>query len=46
MKVFCSHPKNSGDTFVQQGTVAQLYRALGLDAQSVAETLEEVLHER
>ena len=38
--------KNSGDTFVQQGTVAQLYRALGLDAQSVAETLEEVLHER
>ena len=38
--------KNSGDTFVQQGTVPQLYRALGLDAQSVAGSLEEVLHER
>ena len=37
--------KNSGDAFVQQGTVAQLYRALGLDAKSVAETVEEVLHE-
>ena len=38
--------KNSGDAFVQQGTIAQLYRALGLDAQSVAEAVEEVLHGR
>ena len=38
--------KNSGDAFVQQGTVAQLYRAVGLDAQSVADALKEVLHEQ
>ena len=36
--------KNSGSTFVQQGSVPQLYRALGLDGESIAAELEEVLH--
>ncbi len=38
--------KNSGSTFVQQGSVSQLYRALGLDSESVAAALEEVLYGR
>ncbi|MBR6571529.1 MAG: 1-deoxy-D-xylulose-5-phosphate synthase, partial [Clostridia bacterium] len=38
--------KNSGNEFVQQGSVAQLYHALGLDGERVASALEEVLHER
>ena len=38
--------KNSGKDFVQQGSVSQLYRALGLDGEGVAAALEEVLHER
>jgi len=38
--------KNAGDVFVPQGNVDELYRFLGLDAQSVAESIEEVLHER
>ena len=33
--------KNSGDSFVPQGTVAQLNHALGLDAEGVAAALEE-----
>ena len=36
--------KNSGSAFVQQGSVPQLYHALGLDGESVAAALEEVLH--
>ncbi|MBE6919004.1 MAG: 1-deoxy-D-xylulose-5-phosphate synthase [Ruminococcaceae bacterium] len=35
--------KNSGSAFVQQGSVPQLYHALGLDGEGVAATLEEVL---
>ncbi len=35
--------KNSGDKFVPQGSVAQLYHALGLDAGSVAQAIEEAL---
>ena len=38
--------KNSGNGFVPQGSVSQLYRALGLDGESVAAALEEVLHEQ
>lgn len=38
--------KNSGNTFVQQGSVPQLYHALGLDGEGVAAALEEVLHEQ
>ncbi len=37
--------KNSGDMFVQQGSVSQLHHELGLDAQGVARSIEEVLHE-
>ena len=36
--------KNSGNDFVQQGSVGELYHALGLDGESVAAALEEVLH--
>ena len=36
--------KNSGNDFVQQGSVPQLYHALGLDGEGVAAALEEVLH--
>lgn len=36
--------KNSGNDFVQQGSVGELYHALGLDGEGVAATLEEVLH--
>ena len=36
--------KNSGSAFVQQGSVPQLYHALGLDGEGVAAALEEVLH--
>ena len=35
--------KNSGDKFVPQGSVAQLYHALGLDGGSVAQAIEEAL---
>jgi 1-deoxy-D-xylulose-5-phosphate synthase len=35
--------KNCGDEFVQQGSVAQLYHALGLDAEGVARSIEEAL---
>lgn len=38
--------KNCGDAFVPQGTVAQLDHELGLDGESVAAALEEMLHER
>ena len=37
--------KNAGDVFVPQGSVEQLHHFLGLDAQSVAQAIEEVLHE-
>ncbi len=37
--------KNCGDTFVPQGSVAQLNHALGLDAEGVACAVEEMLHE-
>ena len=36
--------KNSGNDFVQQGSVKELYHALGLDGEGVAAALEEVLH--
>ena len=36
--------RNSGSEFVQQGSVNQLYHALGLDGEGVAAALEEVLH--
>lgn len=36
---------NLGDRFVPQGTVPELYKALGLDAQSLAKKAREVLHE-
>ena len=36
--------KNSGNDFVQQGSVGELYHALGLDGEGVAAALEEVLH--
>ena len=35
--------KNCGDEFVQQGSVAQLYHALGLDAEGIARSVEEAL---
>lgn len=35
--------KNSGDKFVPQGSVVQLYHALGLDGGSVAQAIEEAL---
>ncbi len=35
--------KNSGDRFVPQGSVAQLYHALGLDAEGVSRAIEEAL---
>ena len=38
--------KNAGDVFVPQGNVDELYRFLGIDARSVAQAIEEVLHER
>ena len=38
--------KNSGSGFVPQGSVPQLYRALGMDGESVAAAIEEVLHEQ
>ena len=36
---------NLGKTFVQQGTVQQLYSACNIDAQSVAQTVKELFHE-
>ncbi|MBP3493459.1 MAG: 1-deoxy-D-xylulose-5-phosphate synthase [Oscillospiraceae bacterium] len=33
--------KNCGDQFVQQGSVAELYHALGLDAEGVVRSVEE-----
>ena len=36
--------KNSGSSFVHQGSVTQLYHTLGLDGASIAAELEEVLH--
>lgn len=38
--------KNTGDQFTPQGKVEQLYHALGLDAQGVADAIEEVLREQ
>ncbi len=37
--------KNCGNSFVPQGSVAQLNHALGLDAEGVAGAVEEMLHE-
>ena len=37
--------KNCGDTFVPQGSVAQLNHALGLDAEGLVCAMEEMLHE-
>jgi 1-deoxy-D-xylulose-5-phosphate synthase len=36
---------NLGKTFVQQGTVQQLYSACNIDAQSVVQTVKELFHE-
>ncbi|MBQ0038166.1 MAG: 1-deoxy-D-xylulose-5-phosphate synthase [Clostridiales bacterium] len=38
--------KNTGDTFTHQGKVEQLYHAIGLDAEGVAGSVEEVLREQ
>ena len=38
--------KNVGDRFIAQGSVTQLYKELGLDAAGVAQSVEEMLHER
>ena len=38
--------KNCGDRLPNEGSVEELDRALGLDAASVAESIEEVLHEQ
>ena len=38
--------KNLGGRFAPQGTVDQLYKAFGLDARSVADSVEEMLHEQ
>ena len=42
----CLTLKNLGGRFAPQGTVDQLYRAFGLDARSVADSVEEMLHEQ
>ena len=36
---------NLGKTFVQQGTVQQLYSSCNIDAQSVVQTVKELFHE-
>ena len=38
--------KNCGDRLPNEGSVEELDRALGLDAASVAASIEEVLHEQ
>ena len=38
--------KNAGESLPPQGTVPQLEHALGLDADGVAESVKEVLHEQ
>ena len=38
--------KNCGARLPNEGSVEQLYHALGLDAASVAASIEEVLHEQ
>ena len=42
----CLTLKNLGGRFAPQGTVDQLYKAFGLDARSVADSVEEMLHEQ
>ena len=42
----CLTLKNLGGRFAPQGTVDQLCRAFGLDARSVADSVEEMLHEQ
>ena len=37
--------KNCGDRFIPQGSVAQLRRALGLDAEGIVHSVEELMHE-
>ena len=46
MEPRCLTLKNLGGRFAPQGTVDQLYRAFGLDARSVADSVEEMLHEQ
>lgn len=38
--------KNLGDSIATHGSVGQLYRQLGLDGESVAEAIEEAVHEQ
>ena len=46
MEPRCLTLKNLGGRFAPQGTVDQLYKAFGLDARSVADSVEEMLHEQ
>ena len=46
MEPHCLTLKNLGGRFAPQGTVDQLYKAFGLDARSVAHSVEEMLHEQ
>ena len=46
MEPRCLTLKNLGGRFAPQGTVDQLYKAFGLDARSVAHSVEEMLHEQ
>lgn len=46
MEPHCLTLKNLGGRFAPQGTVDQLYEAFGLDARSVAHSVEEMLHEQ
>lgn len=38
--------RNLGDMIPHQGSVSELYRTFALDAQSLAETMEEMIHEQ
>ena len=46
MEPRCLTLKNLGGRFAPQGTVDQLYKAFGLDARSVAHSVEEMLYEQ
>ena len=37
--------RNAGSVLPSQGTVSELWQALGLDAQGIAQAVREVLHE-
>ncbi len=43
-RVFCC-ARNLGDRFIPHGSVQDLYRACGLDGQSLADWIREALHD-